>query len=167
MSARWIFLVLSIWSTPDRHSNGRKAGQCLRMSIESPLWGAPRIHGELLKLGFEVAQSSVAKYLVKRRGPPSQGWSTFLRNHLPEVASMDLFVVPTIGFATGPRCNCRPTNSGSFATLAAIRRAIKKEPRRLCERRGPRQAGSVTVGPSKPATPSHCLLVCAAGLDTT
>ena len=69
-----------------------------RMSIENPLWGAPRIHGELLKLGFEVAQSSVAKYLVKRRGPPSQGWSTFLRNHLPEVAAMDLFVVPTIGF---------------------------------------------------------------------
>jgi Family of unknown function (DUF5939) len=47
-----------------------------RMSIENPLWGAPRIHGELLKLGFEVAQSSVAKYMVKRRGPPSQGWST-------------------------------------------------------------------------------------------
>src|SRR6201993_3367660 len=69
-----------------------------RMSIENPLWGAPRIHGELFKLGFEVAQSSVAKYMVKRRGPPSQGWSTFLRNHLPEVAAMDLFVVPTIGF---------------------------------------------------------------------
>ena len=50
-----------------------------RMSIENPLWGAPRIHGELLKLGFEVAQSSVAKYMVKRRGPPSQGWRTFLR----------------------------------------------------------------------------------------
>jgi hypothetical protein len=69
-----------------------------RMSIENPLWGAPRIHGELLKLGFEVAQSSVAKYMVKRRGPPSQGWGTFLRNHVPEVAAMDLFVVPTIGF---------------------------------------------------------------------
>ena len=69
-----------------------------RMSIENPLWGAPRIHGELLKLGFEVAQSSVAKYIVKRRGPPSQGWGTFLRNHVPEVAAMDLFVVPTIGF---------------------------------------------------------------------
>jgi hypothetical protein len=47
-----------------------------RMSMENPLWGAPRIHGELLKLGFEVAQSSVAKYMVKRRGPPSQGWWT-------------------------------------------------------------------------------------------
>src|SRR5450759_2479554 len=69
-----------------------------RMSIESPLWGAPRIHGELLKLGFEVAQSSVAKYMVKRRGPPNQGWRTFLRNHAPDIAAMDLFVVPTIGF---------------------------------------------------------------------
>src|ERR1700746_2848171 len=68
-----------------------------RMSIENPLWGAPRIHGELLKLGFEVAQSSVAKYMVKRRGPPSQGWRTFLCNHAPDIAAMDLFVVPTIG----------------------------------------------------------------------
>jgi hypothetical protein len=62
------------------------------------LWGAPRIHGELLKLGFELAQSSVAKYMVKHRGPPSQGWRIFLRNHAPEIAAMDLFVVPTIGF---------------------------------------------------------------------
>jgi transposase InsO family protein len=69
-----------------------------RMSMENPLWGAPRIHGELLKLGFEVAQSSVAKYMVKRRGRPGQGWRTFLRNHAPEVAAMDFFVVPTIGF---------------------------------------------------------------------
>src|SRR6476661_1706951 len=66
-----------------------------QMSTENQLWGAPRIHGELLKLGVEVAQSSVAKYMVKRRGPPSQGWRTFLRNHAPEVAAMDLFVVPT------------------------------------------------------------------------
>src|SRR3954454_14402589 len=57
-----------------------------RMSVENPLWGAPRIHGELLKLGFEVAQSSVAKYMVKRRGPPSQGWRTFLHNHAPDIA---------------------------------------------------------------------------------
>ncbi|MGH6891309.1 MAG: integrase core domain-containing protein, partial [Dongiaceae bacterium] len=69
-----------------------------QMSIENPLWGAPRIHGELLKLGFEVAQSSVAKYTVKRRGPPSQGWRTFLRNHAPDIAAMDFFVVPTISF---------------------------------------------------------------------
>ena len=69
-----------------------------RMSAENPLWGAPRIHGELLKLGFEVAQSSVAKYMLRRCGPPSQGWCTFLRNHAPDIAAMDLFVVPTIGF---------------------------------------------------------------------
>src|SRR6202163_1082460 len=68
-----------------------------QMSMENLLWGAPRIHGELLKLGFEVAQSSVAKYVVKRRGPPSQGWRTFLLNHAPDIAAMDLFVVPTIG----------------------------------------------------------------------
>jgi transposase InsO family protein len=68
------------------------------MSLENPFWGAPRIHGELLKLGFAVAQSSVAKYMVKRRGPPSQGWRTFLRNHAQDIAAMDLFVVPTIGF---------------------------------------------------------------------
>jgi hypothetical protein len=58
------------------------------------LW--PRIHAELLKLGFEIAQSSVAKYMVKRRGRPSQGWRTFF--HAPDIAAMDLFVVPTIGF---------------------------------------------------------------------
>src|SRR6201981_2729716 len=69
-----------------------------RMSIENPLWGAPRIHSERLKLGFEVAQSSVAKYMAKRRAPPSQGWRTFLHNHAPDIAAMDLFVVPTIGF---------------------------------------------------------------------
>src|SRR5450755_1575201 len=61
-----------------------------RMSMENPLWGAPRIHGELLKLGFDVAQSSVAKYMVKRRGPPSPGWRTFLRNHAPDIAALDL-----------------------------------------------------------------------------
>jgi transposase InsO family protein len=69
-----------------------------QMSTENQLWGAPRIHGELLKLGFSVAQSTVAKYMLKRRGPPSQGWKTFLRNHAPDIAAMDLFVVPTIGF---------------------------------------------------------------------
>ena len=69
-----------------------------RTSVENPLWGSPRIHGELLKLGVAVAQSSVAKYMVRRRGPPSQGWRTFLHNHAPDIAAMDLFVVPTIGF---------------------------------------------------------------------
>ena len=82
-------------ATADRHGAARIDPAD---SVENPLWGAPRIHGELLKLGFEVAQSSVAKYMVKGRGPPSQGWRTFLRNHAPDIAAMDLFVVPTIGF---------------------------------------------------------------------
>ena len=76
----------------------REVNPLVEIGVENPLWGAPRIHGELLKLGFEVAQSSVAKYMVKRRGPPGQGWLTFLRNHAPDIAAMDLFVVPTIGF---------------------------------------------------------------------
>jgi hypothetical protein len=68
------------------------------MSVGNPLWGAPRIHGELLKLGIDVGQTNVAKYMAGRRRPPSQGWKTFLRNHAPDIAAMDLFVVPTIGF---------------------------------------------------------------------
>src|SRR6201991_2644673 len=78
-----------------------------RMSMENPLWGAPRIHGDLLKLGFEVAQSSVAKYMVKRRAPPSQGWRTFLRNPAPDVAAMDLFVVrPLASICSMPSSSC-------------------------------------------------------------
>jgi transposase InsO family protein len=69
-----------------------------RMSLENVLWGAPRIQGELLKLGFTVAQSTVAKYMAKNDDPSGQSWSTFLRNHAPHIAAMDLFVVPTIGF---------------------------------------------------------------------
>jgi hypothetical protein len=68
------------------------------MSIANPLWGAPRIHGELLKLGIDIGQTSVAKYMARRRGPPSQGWKTFLHNHADGIAAMDLFVVPTISF---------------------------------------------------------------------
>ena len=71
----------------------------LRISQENPLWGAPRIHGELLKLGFAIAQSTVARYMARRSyGPPGQSWATFVRNHTPQIAAMDLFVVPTIGF---------------------------------------------------------------------
>jgi len=68
------------------------------MSRANPLWGAPHIHGELLKLGFEVAQSTVARYMCRRLGPPSQGWRTFLSNHADGIAAVDLFVVPTIAF---------------------------------------------------------------------
>src|SRR6266550_4983428 len=69
-----------------------------RISVENRLWGAPRIHGELLKLGFAVAQSTVAKYMASNGGPSGQSWGTFLRNHMPHIAAMDLFVVPTISF---------------------------------------------------------------------
>jgi hypothetical protein len=68
------------------------------MSLANPLWGVPRIHGELLKLGVDIGQTSVAKYMVRRRDPPSQGWRTFLRNHADGIAAMDMFVVPTISF---------------------------------------------------------------------
>ncbi|MCG8548035.1 MAG: hypothetical protein MJE12_27875 [Alphaproteobacteria bacterium] len=69
-----------------------------RISSENPLWGAPRIHGELLKLGIDVCQSTVAKYMVRGRRPRSQGWLTFLRNHRRSIVAIDLFVVPTISF---------------------------------------------------------------------
>jgi transposase InsO family protein len=69
-----------------------------RMCAENPLWGAPRIHGELLKLGFDVAQSTVSKYMTRRHGSPSQGWKTFLRNHSDGIASVDFLVVPTLTF---------------------------------------------------------------------
>lgn len=68
------------------------------MSTANPLWGAPRIHGELLKLGIEVGQTTVAKYMVRRRRPPCQTWRTFLENHAAGIAAVDLFVVPTTGF---------------------------------------------------------------------
>ncbi|MEO6381937.1 MAG: hypothetical protein ABIO35_08060 [Nitrobacter sp.] len=68
------------------------------MSFANPLWGAPRIHGELLKLGIEIGQTSVARYMARRRAPPSQGWKTFLRNHADGIAAMDLFVVSAILF---------------------------------------------------------------------
>src|SRR5882672_11386294 len=98
------FSIRGYWRWKSRPQGGRPQidtelrALIRRMSVENPLWGAPRIHGEPLKLGVEVAQSSVAKYMVKRRGPPSQGWRTFLRNHAPDIAAMHLFVVPTVGF---------------------------------------------------------------------
>ena len=93
------------WRWRSRRRGGRPQVQMelraliRQMSVENRLWGAPRIHGELLKLEFEVSQSTVAKYMARRRGPPSQGWRAFLANHAPHIAAMDLFVAPTISFA--------------------------------------------------------------------
>jgi hypothetical protein len=94
----------SFWRWKSRcRSGGPKVSLVIRqlireMSLANPLWGAPRIHGELLKLGVDVGQTSVAKYMTRHRRPPSQGWKTFLRNHADGITSIDLFVVPTISF---------------------------------------------------------------------
>src|SRR5215467_343817 len=69
-----------------------------RMSRDNPLWGAPRMHGELLKLGIDIGETSVGKYLVRRRNPPSQTWKTFLENHIKSMVSVDFLTVPTIRF---------------------------------------------------------------------
>jgi transposase InsO family protein len=92
------------WRWKSRPRGGRpktpaEIRQLIReMSVANPLWGAPRIHGELLKLGIDVGQTTVAKYMARRTRPPSQGWKTFLLNHADGIASMDMFVVPTISF---------------------------------------------------------------------
>ena len=81
---------------PGRQRIPREVRDLIReVSLANPLWGAPRIHGELLKLGIEVAQTTVAKYMARGRRPPSQSWKTFLRNHAEGIASIDFFVVPT------------------------------------------------------------------------
>src|SRR5262249_9834443 len=88
----------AVWRWKSRKRAGRPNIDCdlcdliLRMSRENPLWGAPRIHGELLMLGFDVAQSTVSKYMVRRRKPPSQSWRTFLLNHAQAIASIDMCV---------------------------------------------------------------------------
>jgi hypothetical protein len=69
-----------------------------QMGRDNPLWGAPRIHGELLMLGFGVAQSTVSKYMVRGRRPPSQSWKTFLQNRADAIAAIDMCVVPTLSF---------------------------------------------------------------------
>ena len=69
-----------------------------KMSRDNPIWGDPRIHGELLKLGIDIGETSVSKYMVRRRNPPSQTWRTFLENHLKSTVSIDFFTVPTIRF---------------------------------------------------------------------
>jgi hypothetical protein len=92
-----IVLALEV-TTSFRPTDGSDRNTTADRRDANPLWGAPRIHGELLKLGIEIGQTSVAKYMVRRRGPPSQGWKTFLRNHADGIAAMDLFVVPTISF---------------------------------------------------------------------
>jgi hypothetical protein len=93
-----------------------------QMSKENPLWGAPRIHGELLKLGFEIAESTVSKYMIRRRGPPSQTWRTFLRNHAHAIAAIDLcgsnahIRVPVCVSCVGPRSTTTALVRGDAAS---------------------------------------------------
>src|SRR5580698_2845683 len=97
------------WTRKSRRRPGRPnvpaeiRGLIRNMSHANPLWGAPRMHGELLKLGIAVAQSTVAKYLSRPRKPPSQTWRTFLTNHMEQMASIDFFVVPTARSRSGVR----------------------------------------------------------------
>src|SRR5262249_26046328 len=92
----------ALWRWKSRRRLGRpRVGQDVRdlireISRANPLWGGPPVHGELLKLGIDVSQSTVAKYMSRIRRPPSQSWRTFLYNHAEAIASIDLFVVPTI-----------------------------------------------------------------------
>ena len=84
---------------PGRPTIAAETRQLIRkMSRENPLWGAPRIHGELLKLGIDIGETSVSKYMVRGRKPPSQTWRTFLENHFQTMVSVDFFTVPTIRF---------------------------------------------------------------------
>ena len=68
------------------------------MKQANPLWGAPRLHGELLKLGFEISERTISRLLPKTRKPPSQGWRVFLANHAGDLVALDFFTVPTISF---------------------------------------------------------------------
>ena len=94
----------AFWRLKSRGTRGRpKVPKEIRdlireISLANPLWGAPRIHGEILKLGIGVAQSTVAKYMARGRRPPKQSWKTFLRNHTEGIASIDFFVTPTVNF---------------------------------------------------------------------
>src|SRR3954454_10005253 len=84
---------------PGRPMAPREVRELIRiMSRENPIWGAPRIHGELLKLGIDIGETSVSKYMVRRKRSPSQTWKTFLANHVKSMVSVDFFMVPTIRF---------------------------------------------------------------------
>jgi hypothetical protein len=112
---------------PGRPVISRETQDLIRkMCRENPGWGAPRIHGELLKLGIEIGESSVSKYMVRCRKPPSQTWRTFLENHLTQLVSIDFFTVPTIRFHDSncgthfPLINSRATCCGTAMRSSAM-----------------------------------------------
>ena len=94
-----VFWRWKSWNRAGRPKIDRELRELIRrISMENSLWGASRIHGELLKLGYEVAQSTVSKYMARGGRPPSQGWKTFLRNHAEAIAAVDMCMVPTLSF---------------------------------------------------------------------
>jgi hypothetical protein len=100
---RKVFRLFWTWrihrGKPGRPKVPQEVRDLIRMlSRNNPRWGAPRVHGELLKLGIEITEPTVAKYMVRHRKPPSQGWRTFLENHVKTMVSVDFFTVPTIRF---------------------------------------------------------------------
>ncbi len=96
---RWYWRWKSRHGEPGRPTIELEVRELIRkMSLANPLWGAPRIHGELLKLGIQVSQATVAKYMARQRRPPSQTWRTFLENHVQQLVATDFFVVPTVTF---------------------------------------------------------------------
>ena len=84
---------------PGRRRISKEVRDLIRtMSLDNSLWGTPRIHGELLKLGITASQTTVSKYMAHHRKPPSQSWRTFLKNHAQDIVSVDFFTVPTATF---------------------------------------------------------------------
>jgi hypothetical protein len=103
---------------PGRPPISKEVRKLIRtMSRENPLWGAPRIHGELLKLGIDIGETSVGKYIARSQKPPSQDWRTFLENHVKTMVSVDFFTVPTIRFQVPvrvPGSGSRPKADRAF-----------------------------------------------------
>jgi putative transposase len=96
---RWYWTGKVRHGQPGRPCVPKETRNLIRlMSRENPLWGAPRIHGELMKLGIKISEASVAKYMVRNPKPPSQTWRTFLDNHVSQLASVDFFTVHTVWF---------------------------------------------------------------------
>src|SRR6266478_60144 len=116
-----------------------------RMSFENSLWGATKVHGELFKLGIAVAQSTVSVYMIRRRGRPLQTWKTFLRNHMEGIASIDLFVVPTIALQSQIRGGPTATQQAEGARRPAA--APSTGPSRRDFRRPDIQSAPAALGP--------------------
>src|SRR6266850_7934209 len=110
------------WTWKSRHPEGRPSASdevrnlIRQMSLANPRWGAPRMHGELLKLGIPVSQATVAKYIVRQRKPPSQTWRTFLENHVKQLVATDFLVVSTVSFRLCLFSSCWATIGGAQFT---------------------------------------------------